>query len=34
MGYQTPGGWFTIGPRLGPTAGEPATFSKLFPSMM
>ena len=27
MGYQTPGGWFTIGPRPGPAAGEPAAFA-------
>jgi hypothetical protein len=27
MGYQTPAGWFTLGPRPALTAGEPATFA-------
>ena len=27
MGYQTPAGWFTLGPRPEPAAGEPAAFA-------
>ena len=27
MAYQTPAGWFTLGPRPEPGAGEPAAFA-------